>query len=155
MPNIFLQDLHRAVIASLKNAGKLKRSYNGSFGYPIAELNSSSVPTASNIWSSLALLSPVNVLEYPLRPHKTRTISNVWNSSNPDIQSSHGPFSRKQINPLRSVVSMTEKPLHLRWHEHKWKYHLLCLLGVAQPQQKVCDRFVAGIVTSDSKESAS
>lgn len=33
--------------------------------YPIAELNSSVVPTASNTWSSLGLRSPVKVLENP------------------------------------------------------------------------------------------
>ena len=33
----------------------------------MAELNSSVVPTASNTWSSLDLLSPVKVLENPER----------------------------------------------------------------------------------------
>ena len=33
----------------------------------MAELNSSVVPTASNTWSSLDLLSPVKVLENPVR----------------------------------------------------------------------------------------
>lgn len=35
--------------------------------YPIAELNSSVVPKASNTWSSLDLLSPVKVLENPVK----------------------------------------------------------------------------------------
>ena len=33
----------------------------------MAELNSSVVPTASNTWSSLGLLSPVKVLENPVK----------------------------------------------------------------------------------------
>lgn len=61
-----------ALLGASRELGRLTPVQNQPQGhsrwpYPIAELNSSVAPTASNTWSSFDLLSPVKVLENPVK----------------------------------------------------------------------------------------